>query len=190
MAFFLRVTKSTNSYNDFLTLSNPTNSSNSLNISSVVLLISNEGNSLLNDNDALYHMGYITLGTLEETKLVLNRIKGKKSIIDYSEKDFSKKEWSSIGVTTLSINGFIEGEINNKKQKVIILCNTHDLVKNVSNYYCAAPYSFQVRKTWFNKKILDLSIDSWNYYPVNYEEIPKLINEKFIKGVKSNEQNV
>ena len=153
-------------------------------------LIINNCNSLLNDNDALYLMGYITLGTLEETKLVLNRIKGKKSIIDYSGKDFSKKEWSSIGVTTLSINGFIEGEINNKKQKVIILCNIHDLVKNVSNYYCAAPYSFQVRKTWFNKKILDLSTDSWNYYPVNYEEIPKLIDEIFIKGVKSNEQNV
>lgn len=127
-------------------------------------------------------MGQITFGTLEETGNLLERIKCKKiEIMDFCEKDFSKTDWNKIGVKTISnTNGMINGVIDKKKQKVIILCHLHSLAENVSNYYCAAAFSFPVRKKWFSKKILNLSTEYWDYYPVNYEKIPDLIQEKLL----------
>lgn len=97
--------------------------------------------------------------------------------MDFTEKKLSRNQWNEMGVKTININGFVKGEINGKEKTVIILASTKGYVKILSTYSCAAPFSFPVPKSLFNKRILNLSMEHWAYYPVKYDDIPYLIKE-------------
>lgn len=144
-------------------------------------------NSVVTNEDTLLLMGIISKGDELQTQGVINFLNGKKIIPDFSEKNFSKKFWNSINISTYTINGFINGTIKNKNSTVNILSTSKDLIKNLSIGYCAAPYSLCTNKQLYHNRILNLSTDQFDYYPVDYEQIPSIINFKLQNNLGGNE---
>lgn len=93
--------------------------------------------------------------------------------------------WKSIGIIkTCSLDGFIEGIIDNKEEKVIINMNKDNTkIWYNENYYFAAAESSLVKEKIlkkgeiFNKKVLNLSIYNWCYEPIEMNEIPRIIDD-------------
>lgn len=132
-------------------------------------------NQIATENDFIYFMGEISDGNFEETQRVIKSIKAQKTIMDFTEKKLSRNQWNEMGVKTININGFVKGKINGKEKSVIILASKKGFAKILSTNPCAAPYSLPVAKTLFNRRILNLSMDHWAYYPVKYDDIPYLL---------------
>lgn len=138
-------------------------------------------NETVGFNDLVLLMGEISRGSFEETQELFSQLKGKKKIIDYKTGNFSEQEWLKIGCNSVTcVNGAIAGTINNEESIVLFIASPRGIESIVKDNYAAAPCSTIPSKKRYEDRILNLSIEQWGYYPIEYRSVPKMIDNQIL----------
>lgn len=91
-----------------------------------------------------------------------------------------------MGVETYNIDGFIRGKILDKESIVYVLSSTKNLVKSLTTGYCVAAQSIPINKKLFKTRICSISTENFDYYPVDYEQLPSIVNFNEINKKEKN----
>ena len=139
-------------------------------------------NSIVKPEDTVLLLGNISNGSVEGTREIFSQLNGIKKIISYEENNpFTKDEWKAIGAASVyNICGWVNGNIDNKEEKVIIVTTKKNLWNFFKDYYCAAPGSILTQKEVFKDNILNISIENWGYYPIKYKDLPQIIDNQIL----------
>lgn len=147
-------------------------------------------NSLINADDYVVLLGNVGGGNPIEMKAIMSQLIGTKMILDYDPRRgntrLSKKQWLEAGVQTYRFHSSVTGKIKGVEQRARILCWNDPLCRKEN--YCAAPGSTIETNKLFESNTLNLSIEKWNYAPVPYLQVPKLINSAIIMEGVPNEE--
>lgn len=139
----------------------------------------NKWNTTIKPEDYVLIVGNFSYGDTNETKNLIEQLNGKKKIMDYStaiSKNIPIEDWESFGVKVSDyVHGWIKGDIEGKKTDVILATNKKCL-RTCENVYFAAAGSLMESKERFKNNCLNLSIELWDYAPVQYNSIPYLID--------------
>ncbi len=146
-------------------------------------------NSIASENDYLMVYGEITHGTLEETKYYTSQIKAKWKVADLDNQPLYRlqEHWQSIGAEkAYTLDGFIAGSIENDFFSVVILNTNSENTEVFLGNYIALPETIAVRKQLlkpgeiYRDKILNISLSVWDFLPINYKDVPSLINNEIL----------
>lgn len=128
----------------------------------------------------------------DKIKDVISQLTGTLEIIDYGEDlpsgFFSKEKWLNFGISrTICVGGYTIGEIQGEEQPTIIAVEPQNFGSHEVKYYAAAQ-SLSKQKERFKNNILNLSMEHWNYSPILYTDIPRLIDDAILFDSMSNEE--
>lgn len=152
-------------------------------------------NLIVEEDDYLIVFGETSVGDFESTKSLMSQIKAKWEIVDLEDQPLYKIEdfWKDMGAQRArSLDGFVVGTINGEKANVIIATNSSNiqLWLGERNYIAmaeSAAIENQLLKEGeiYRDQILNLSLSTWDFYPVDYTEVPRLIDDEiFFKGME------
>lgn len=143
-------------------------------------------NSVIKDDDYVLLLGVISCGGKNDTSQLIGKLNGKKRIIDYDfqKNKFSKQDWFDIGITeVMNINGWARGVIEGKESGVVICTSKpyyEELVNKYEEVYIAAPSSTTGINEMFSGKTISLSAKFWSFFPINYNDLPMLIDNQLL----------
>jgi calcineurin-like phosphoesterase family protein len=137
-------------------------------------------NEKIEKNDIVYHLGDLSLASIEETKTILDQLNGKIFLIkgnhDKSTITYPKRfEWIK-DFYELSVN---DPEAPNGKQKIVLL------------HYAMKVWRSSFRGTWHlyghshghlpddeTSRSFDVGVDCHDFYPLSYEEVKAIMQRK------------
>lgn len=148
-------------------------------------------NLTVEEDDYLIIFGETSIGDFESTKSLMSQIKARWEIVDLEDQPLYKIEefWKDMGAQKArSLDGFVIGTINGEKANVIIATNSSNISlwlgeKNYIAMAESAAIENQLLKEdeIYRDQILNLSLSIWDFCPIDYTEVPKLIdNEIFV----------
>lgn len=138
-------------------------------------------NENITQNDFVILLGIISKGDLIQTAQVLNAINCKKGIIDYqNQEQFSIAEWRALGMDYVwNTPGAQECQINGKNEFIVIGINKDKIFKDINKYYVATAQSILDTGKIYKDKILNISINQWNYEPIEIQErLPQIFDDQ------------
>ena len=149
-------------------------------------------NKLVKPEDVVLIMGEFSCGTEEETKDIISQLTGTLEIIDYQENapynNFSEENWKKMGIKRVwCVGGIVTGYICGGDKYAVIAATDRNLHTTGVTYY-AAPGSLTNSKKRFENNILNLSMEFWNYTPILYQDIPRLIDDALLFESMENEE--
>ena len=127
-------------------------------------------NETVTDEDLVLIVGNLGNLSFEELDNFFGELKGRKRILVDSTKGIDKEKYKNIYFTPtegFSKNESIEVRIPKTKENFEIY-KSH-------NYYVAAPRSISGEEKVYNNRILSISIDDWELYPISYERLPQIV---------------
>lgn len=135
-------------------------------------------NAIVNKDDYVVLLGNIGEVNYSEMKSILLQLNGTPMILDYDievhSPAFSKQQWIEMGVQPYKFSASVSGKIKGVNQKAVILSWNDEICRNQN--YCAAAGSTIQTQEIIDGNTLNLSIEHWDYSPVPYNSVPKLIN--------------
>lgn len=147
-------------------------------------------NEVVGEDDYLIVFGDITFGSLEDSKEFLSQIKAKWEVVDLNDQRWYRLDdfWKEMGAAkTCSIDGFVVGTIGGQKANVIISTNSTntELWLGEKNYIAMAEsaaikYNLLKEGEIYKDQILNLSLSAWDFYPIDYEDVPRLIDDEIL----------
>lgn len=147
-------------------------------------------NQIVQEDDYLIIFGQISAGNFEDTKSLMSQIKAKWEIVDLNDQPLYKIEdfWKDMGAQKAhSLDGFVAGTINGEKANVIIATNSSNiqLWLGERNYVAmaeSAAIENQLLKEGeiYRDQILNLSLSTWDFCPIDYTEVPRLIDDEIL----------
>ena len=130
-------------------------------------------NETVTDEDLVLVVGNLGNLSFEETDKFFGELNGRKKILVDSVTRFNKEEkYKNVSLTStegFSTNESIEVRIPKTKENFEIY-KSH-------NYYVAAPRSISGEEKVYNNRILSISIDDWELYPISYERLPQIVED-------------
>ena len=138
-------------------------------------------NSVVQPDDLVYHLGDFAFSDAKEATTIAKRLNGRKHLIwgNHDKTLRKSKEFMSQWIWCEELAEIWAGD-----QK-IVLCHYPLLVWNKSHYgswnvhgHCHG--SLPVDKTSLR---IDAGVDVWNYFPVSYEEIKKVMDKREFKPI-------
>lgn len=150
----------------------------------------NNWNKTIAEDDRVLIIGNFSSGNLKQTAEVITQLTGTLDIIDYGNfffsTKFSKNDWKKIGINRVgSVGGWIRDTVNSQVSNVVLVCDPKDFLIN-ADFYAAPNYMVEGGKIWGNadrypdKKTLNLAIRHWGYTPIEYNSIPKIIENMIV----------
>jgi len=133
-------------------------------------------------NDIVFYLGDLTLGDWRKAKQIVDRLKGKIYFILGNHDKASKIE--RINRFEL-VEDYIELNIDDKGKKYqLILCHYPLLTWNKKHFGTIHLHGhshgnlMKEFPEYYNGNVIDISCNLWNYEPIEFKEILKLIEEK------------
>lgn len=128
----------------------------------------------------------------DKIKEVISQLTGTLEIIDYGEDlpsgFFSKEKWLNFGISrTICVGGYTIGEICGEEQPTIIAVEPRNFGSHEVKYYAAAQ-SLSKKKERFKDNTLNLSMEHWNYTPILYTDISRMIDDAILFESMNNEE--
>lgn len=139
---------------------------------------------MVGDKDVVILVGEI--GDLEKFGYYCFDLKGEKQIL---VNDVEKSRGGP-AYRLISVEGFVRGKIDGEEAEVKIPKNIKNFLTYENNKcYIAAPRSLSGFKDYYHNRTLSLSIEDWDYYPINYSEIPRFIDDAILfENMKDEEE--
>lgn len=141
-------------------------------------------NSVVTKEDSIIFLGIIAVDN-NNIKPYIDQINGSKDCCDLNrQKIFNTTEkLQEIGIEHgYSLDCFTKDKVNDVNYYVII-SSTIDYVAYMgliqdldTEYYWAMPESAKRMKKRLDDRILNISLDQWEYYPIKYSELPYIID--------------
>lgn len=139
-------------------------------------------NSIVSNDDYVVLLGNIGGGNYEEMKYIMENLNGTKLILDHDVRRgntrLGRDQWLKLGVQPYRFHSTVEGQIKGVNQKIYLLCWNDPLCRK--EHYCAAPSSTIESEELLSGNTLNISIEKWNYSPIPYNSIPKLMNNAIV----------
>ena len=136
--------------------------------------IINNWNSIVKENDTIYHLGDFCLSSDDDIKKIFNKLNGNKILIRGNHDRKSVKFYEEIGFTVLTCAPIILNEYkimlshvplpDAKIKEGYINLHGHIHNKRISDDY---------PKNYSENKHINLSVDVTNYKPISIDEINK-----------------
>ncbi len=138
-------------------------------------------NSVITDKDQVWHLGDFSFGTYEQTKSILKRLRGHKNYI-FGNHDKILKRNPDLWDYFDSIQDY--KELKWDKQSLILFhypLLTWNRGHHSSYHLCGHSHG---TLNWHHKQTtsLDVGVDNFNYTPVSFEEIMKIMSKKTYKA--------
>lgn len=143
-------------------------------------------NAKVNDEDTIIFFGELSKGSVDDTKEIFNKIKGKKTLVDRIDNlDFPNNEdLKQLGFNHLwSIGGYLSGEFDNKFYEAYIVPLKYDmdlaLKQRDSGFYIVTTTSKLPKDLIvipYNDKILNVDFKLWSFNPLSYSDIIEQIS--------------
>lgn len=129
----------------------------------------------------------------EHLVLTFNKLHGIKKIIGVDKNDPEAENWRALtGKKCFKMNGAVPGEIDGKSC-VIVIYTSKDYfpsIKELKNgdVPCASAKSISGQKEVFENNVLSLSIEDWDYTPIEYVKISELVDNMILFSKMENEE--
>jgi calcineurin-like phosphoesterase family protein len=130
-------------------------------------------NSLVRDGDIVYHLGdFAFRGNNEKTTQIFNRLKGDKVLIRGNHDDYHTTE----NLDWQSVHMYFEKKGFKGLDRLVMF---HYPMREWNGWYRGAVHLYgHCHDTLpLKNNSCDVGVDSWNYHPVNYEQIIALIEK-------------
>lgn len=156
----------------------------------------NKINKVADKDDYIVLIGIVTCGSIIGTLYYLNQIKAKKQVLDKKSgiwfKDCLGDSWKdNFDYIFDYINDVTEGTINGKGETIVIpnSIEQFDLMRQLDYVYIAAPNSFLNREELYKNKILNISIEEWNYEPIELgTRLPQIFDDMELFATMKNKE--
>ena len=135
-------------------------------------------NSLVSENDDVYHLGDVGIGRSNEIVSCLKRLNGKKYLIvgNHDHKIVKKPEFANEFEWIKNYH-----ELNysdNGRNQFIIMCHYAFKVWNGSHRGSINLFGHSHGTLKEENMALDVGVDSHNYYPISYDQIKQILGKK------------
>lgn len=153
-------------------------------------------NKMADSDDYVVFTGIVTCGSMIGTLYYLNQIKAKKQVLDKKSglwfKDCLGEKWKdNFDYIFDYINDVTEGTINGEGATIVIpnSIEQFDLMQQFDYVYIAAPNSFLNRKELYKDKVLNISIEEWNYEPIELgTRLPQIFDDMELFATMENKE--
>ena len=148
-------------------------------------------NELVDDKDIVFYLGDLSFERNgNETKKIVDQLKGKIHYI-LGNHDAEKKIAKLNRFETISdyVNLLVDDEDNPRKKQGIIMMHYPILSWDKAHHgdwhlhgHCHQSLANK-KIDYYNRKVLDVGCNGWDYKPVSYHEIKNVMNTKEIENV-------
>jgi calcineurin-like phosphoesterase family protein len=148
-------------------------------------------NELVDDKDIVFYLGDLSFERNgNETKKIVDQLKGKIHYI-LGNHDDEKKITKLNRFETISdyVNLLVDDEDNPRKKQGIIMMHYPILSWDKAHHgdwhlhgHCHQSLANK-KIDYYNRKVLDVGCNGWDYKPVSYHEIKNVMNTKEIENV-------
>ena len=136
------------------------------------------------DNDIIILVGDISHGTLEQTVDVLTQFNGTIYLMSTQFQEFlndiTLKPYNNKIKTLWGISDFQDSKIGNEISRIVITADAQQIyqLQFVDNTYIAAPSSVVKMEGLYENRILNISIDKWDFIPIELgTQLPQIIDD-------------
>lgn len=136
------------------------------------------------DNDIIILMGDISHGTLEQTVDVLTQFNGTVYLMSTQFQEFlndiTLKPYNNKIKTLWGISDFQDSKIGNEISRIVITADAQQIyqLQFVDNTYIAAPSSVVKMDKLYNNRILNISLNKWDFIPIDVaNRLPQIIDD-------------
>jgi calcineurin-like phosphoesterase family protein len=138
----------------------------------------NNWNSIVNQNDTIYHLGDFALGHEEHILSIIKRLNGNKVLIQGNH----DKHGERVKKCFMIIKDFLGIYIPYENKKLyIFLCHYPMMSWNRSchgSLHLHGHVHGRLNEKTKDKRMLDVGVDSWNYIPVSLDDVIKKLNNR------------
>lgn len=136
-------------------------------------------NSVVRNGDLVYHLGDFSFGTPEQSTSIAKRLAGQRYLVFGNHDKRLRKERDFLA-QWIWAKDFAEIKVGDQK---IVLCHYPFLTWAGSHRgaYDLHGHCHGSLKPDPNALRVDVGVDCWNYFPVNYDEIAKVMSKKEFK---------